>query len=259
MKTRLIIVYIILTVVSFMLIGQSSAKIDPKTAVGIWLFDDGKGDIATDSSGSQNDGTLTNGPKWVDGKFGKALELNGTNNNVTSPTNSFAEKGTISLWFNTKNGPGNQYLIAAGYPLYFAINNTGANQLGAWTSPGIPITASQAWKSNTWYHVAYVYDSSISYAALYINGSKEAENASQTFNISIGAKAYIGSFNDGVQCFFNGLIDEVGFFNVALTDDDIKNLTENGIERALGLASVFPKDKLAITWAMVKSQDRVNP
>ncbi len=37
---------------------------------------------AADSSGNGNNGTLTNGPVWVDGKYGKALQFDGVNDCV---------------------------------------------------------------------------------------------------------------------------------------------------------------------------------
>ena len=43
-------------------------------AVGIWLFDEGKGGVAADTSGNGNDGEIT-GAKWAEGKFGDALEF----------------------------------------------------------------------------------------------------------------------------------------------------------------------------------------
>ena len=48
-----------------------SAKIDPETAVGVWLFDEGAGKTTKDASGKNHDGTI-NGAKWKDGKIGKA-------------------------------------------------------------------------------------------------------------------------------------------------------------------------------------------
>lgn len=52
------------------------AKIDPETAVGVWLLDEGAGKTTKDSSGKEHEGTI-NGAKWKDGKFGKALEFDG--------------------------------------------------------------------------------------------------------------------------------------------------------------------------------------
>ena len=42
--------------------------------VALWLFDDGSGNILTDSSGNGNDGKLIEGPTWGKGKFGGALK-----------------------------------------------------------------------------------------------------------------------------------------------------------------------------------------
>ncbi|MFQ5406103.1 MAG: class III signal peptide-containing protein, partial [Candidatus Micrarchaeia archaeon] len=45
--------------------------------VGSWNFNEGTGTTARDSSGNNNDGTLTNGPKWTVGKFRKGLQFDG--------------------------------------------------------------------------------------------------------------------------------------------------------------------------------------
>lgn len=37
---------------------------------GVWLFDEGKGNITEDLTGNGNNGTLMNDTEWVDGKFG---------------------------------------------------------------------------------------------------------------------------------------------------------------------------------------------
>jgi hypothetical protein len=67
--------FISLILVSQMFAFQSYAKIDLGTCVGTWLFDEGNGDIAKDSSGNGNDGKI-NGATWVNGKFSKALSFN---------------------------------------------------------------------------------------------------------------------------------------------------------------------------------------
>jgi hypothetical protein len=82
--TRFTVVCISFIVVSLMFVGIGNAKIDPKNIVGMWLFDEGKGDIAKDSSENGNDGELMNDPKWVDGKKkpSKALEFDGKDDYV---------------------------------------------------------------------------------------------------------------------------------------------------------------------------------
>ncbi len=42
-----------------MLANPSYAETDPAAVVGLWLFDEGKGDIAKDSSGNGHDGKFS--------------------------------------------------------------------------------------------------------------------------------------------------------------------------------------------------------
>jgi len=69
--------------------------------IGVWLFDDGKGDILKDISGNGHDGVITGG-KWIeDGKFGKALEFDSdTFVVVDDPDDVFAlpEGLTVTIW-----------------------------------------------------------------------------------------------------------------------------------------------------------------
>ena len=54
-----------LVCVSLMVAGISYAKIDLETCVGVWLFDEGKGNIASDSCENGSDGKIHGGAKWV--------------------------------------------------------------------------------------------------------------------------------------------------------------------------------------------------
>jgi hypothetical protein len=55
--------------------AQISPAVTLDDAIGVWLFDDGKGETAADASKNGNKGKLMEGPKWVDGKFGGALSF----------------------------------------------------------------------------------------------------------------------------------------------------------------------------------------
>ena len=57
----------------------------------------------------------------------------------------------------------------------------------------------------------------------------------------------------GAPEYFNGLIDDIGIFNVALTEDDVRNIMKNGIGKAIGIAAVSPSAKLATTWSNIKA------
>ena len=116
---------------------------------------------------------------------------------------------------------------------------------------------SSAWKSviakvdnNQWGHYAFVFADAGKVADVtgYYNGVKgDTVSDSYTFtNIGIGA-----NFLDAHGQYFSGLLDEVAFFNVALTSDDIKFLMNKGFKSAL---AVSPAGKLATSWGSLKAQ-----
>jgi len=57
-----------------MLVEMSNAQVE-ESLVAFWNFDDGAGKTAKDNSENKLDGELVGGPKWVEGKVGKALSL----------------------------------------------------------------------------------------------------------------------------------------------------------------------------------------
>ena len=103
MKVRCLLLVVV--VLFAILITPSYAKIDPRTCVGMWLFDEGKGDTTIDSSGNERDGILKSAPKWVDGKFDNALEFNGSNTyvEVSYPDEFTLETFTIMAYQNFRD------------------------------------------------------------------------------------------------------------------------------------------------------------
>ena len=57
-----------------LVVNDSQAEIDPDRIVGIWLLDEGKGDVAEDASENGRKGEITNA-KWEKGKVNGALEI----------------------------------------------------------------------------------------------------------------------------------------------------------------------------------------
>ena len=55
---RLTIICISFIIVSLMFAGQSYAEIDSESILGIWLLDEGSGDITEDASGNGHDLSL---------------------------------------------------------------------------------------------------------------------------------------------------------------------------------------------------------
>ena len=252
---RLSLICISIIVISLMLIGQSFAKIDPETCVGIWLFDEGSGTTAKDSSGNKNDGTLKNGPKWVEGKFGKALEFDGGNYVEVPASASFSyEKGySFAIWFKANRVDVQQGQIGqngGGQYINFWMNS---NQLRWETDNGQNFYSTVLIQANQWYHAVGTYDFSTGLAKIYINGQFDKEISFTSDKNFTAIPVIIGSYGVGSYP-FNGTIDEVAIFNVPLLEGDIQTIMTKGLERALGITAVSPAGKLTTTWSSVKSQ-----
>ena len=85
-------------------------------------------------------------------------------------------------------------------------------------------------------------------ASIWIDGKQEAEiafNAKDEYGTTEGVLHIARHFDR----YTDGIIDDVGLFDVALEEDDIKTLMDAGLEEA---ASVDAVDKLATTWGDMK-------
>lgn len=66
------------------------AQLAEDSIAGVWLFEEGKGKVAKDTSGNDNHAEFGSGaPKWVAGKYGQGIQLNGEDEWLTIST----EKG----------------------------------------------------------------------------------------------------------------------------------------------------------------------
>ena len=110
-------------------VSSTYAKIDPETAVGIWLFEEKKGNEVEDSSGKGHNGMIQGPTKWVEGKFGEALEFAG-GNSVSIPDDdafNFGEKKsfTVVFWFSFENPQDWNRLVRERNPSPWGSGNAG--------------------------------------------------------------------------------------------------------------------------------------
>jgi hypothetical protein len=141
---------------------------------------------------------------------------------------------TMACWFNPRNVTANMTLISinreggtgerfglfplggiAGDPIQIDIDGLGVARTTA------------AYSANTWNHACGVFVSSTS-RAVYLNGGNSGtstENKTTSGNLQATS---IGSRHSGVSygLFMDGLIAEVGIWNVALTDAEIASLAD---------------------------------
>ena len=247
---------VVLFAVGLLFAVSSEAKIDPDSVVGMWLFDEGEGDVAKDSSGNKNDGTLMNGPKWVDGKFGKALELDGKDDYVIVHIGAAPQSITLEAWiYPTAGGivfaeEGQQALDGGWYDSHMEVLSTGEIKVGFWTGAMQGISLGK-FSLNEWYNVVMTYDKSKNSIKGYVNGElRESGTLAKQYPgdlwYAIGART---ATNLGEGRYFTGIIDKTAVYNVALSEEDVK-------QNYQAASAVFPAGKLTTTWASVKKVDK---
>ena len=212
----------------------SEAKINTDSMVAAWFFDEGKGKDVEDSSAHSNHGKIKGNPKWVAGKFGRALELDG------GTYVEVADNSSLDI-VDYYSGDGNYFLSTdcGGGPTQakFGITSTNGHTCG----PASPVL-----KKDTWYHVAGVFDGKK--LSVFIDGELETVQ-NQGGNITTSDWPIIIGSYAGLGYKSNAIIDELAVFNVALSKDDIRLLMKNGLNRILAVSA---KRKLTSTWGRVK-------
>ena len=108
--TRLTFVGFSLILSVCLFVTPAPAQLGIDTLTGLWLFDEGSGDVAVDSSNSALDAALVGDPVWVSGVFGSGLELNGSSAYVEVPAHvNPSDAITVSLWVKSMTDDWNQH------------------------------------------------------------------------------------------------------------------------------------------------------
>jgi hypothetical protein len=196
--------------------------------VAAYSFNEGTGTTVADASGNGNTGTISGATWTTAGKYGGALVFNGTNARVTIPDSAslhLTTGMTLEAWVNPSVVTGLwRDVIYKGNDNYFleATNGHSGSAPAAGVSFGsthVITYGSVALTANTWTHLAVTYDGAT--LRLYVNGV-QASSLAQTGTIltssnplSIGGDTFYGQY-------FQGMIDEVRVYNVALTAAQIQ-------------------------------------
>jgi hypothetical protein len=211
-----------------------------------WKFDEGQGTVAYDSVGD-NDGNVY-GAIWTTGQINGALNFDGVNDYVNVPNNSSQQIATnqitLAAWIMLKADVGNtqtriickQTVGNGGISWGFEIFGNGydgstGNQLVFHDTSG---TAQYKCYSQThlglnrWYYVAVT--DNAGKIRIYIDGllDKACDNG-YGIPAQINAPIQIGCVES--EKFFNGVIDDVRFYDAALSAEEILQLYQEGLSK----------------------------
>jgi hypothetical protein len=193
--------------------------------IAAYSFNEGSGSTVTDSSGHGNTGTVTNATWSTAGKYGNALSFNGTSSRVTindSPSLHLTTGMTLEAWVNPAVlMSGWDDIVYRGNDNYYLVVFDGAPVAGLTTASSASNNTfgPSALPLNTWTHIAQTFDGGT--VTLFVNGVQVASTAvagsiqDTTNPLEIGSDHIFGQY-------FQGLIDDVRVYNVALTQAQIQ-------------------------------------
>jgi cysteine-rich repeat protein len=202
--------------------------------VAYWDFEEGNGTQVNDLSGNSNDGTLISG-QWSDGKFGGALEFDGSSDYVKIPDDAATlhpAELTFTAWFQVNQiGDWGSILGHSGWPK-LQVGPSGEISItdlpdsvgaaGSDLNSAVGLIA-----AGSWYHAAFTYDS-LNRMKLYLDGVEVAQGLGiGPLNNWITADWFIGISDTpaaSASDFFNGTIDDVRIYNTALTGAQIQGI-----------------------------------
>jgi hypothetical protein len=236
----------LICLVSFVLVlGMVLTSVAHADLVAWWMFGEGSGDIAYDSSGNGYDGTLLGTPDWVSGPegFGSALAFSPTgllriDCGTFDPTNGTGQF-TVALWaiwdgtgsfqhFFTKTTSWSADTMMFQIELWGAHANpdstdrVGVSYQGSPDS-SVPFDIMPAYE---WVHLAFTYDGTN--ARVYLNGVDSLGPQPFSIGPAVDARVYIGASNPTRGRTFHGSLDDVRDYDRPLTRDEVRLLMVSG-------------------------------
>ena len=199
--------------------------------VAYWKLDEEQGDIAYDSAGNI-DATVYNG-QWTEGRINGALDFNGltTYMDCGDSLRLSTRQMTLAMWLEPQHMGGMRYVLSRAregaddfdYVLMrhrygeveFAVAQEGSEPVSVMSNATTPL--------NEWTHVAVCLDGSE--ATIYINGQLDASAGYAQRSSCNGCWLWISSLGASTR-YYNGKIDDIRIYNVALTADEVAALAQ---------------------------------
>ena len=207
---------------------------------------------------------------YADGKFSKAISLNGTNAFIQLPSNLLNQSEiTIATWVYWNGSTFWQRIFDFGndqnqYMFLTPCNNLGQLTFGIKNGGSEQLLKTSVLPSGKWVHVAVTL--SATGGRMYVDGKLAVESSAITIKPTDFKPAlnYIGrsQFSDPL---FNGRIDDFKIYNYALNADEIAQISiYSGIpdlkynDQSLSVWPMPAKDKLLITYTQNASYPKSN-
>ncbi len=221
----------------------SQTCVDPPSDLVSWWPGDGNASDLVDA----NDGDLVNGATFAPGQVGQAFSFDGVDDIVLVPNaaNLEPEELTVDAWvfadslridsrgpvIISKDVAGPVAVLPDVSYALFGPGTTGkftaTSDLDSNPETRAEVVSTHSFASGQFHHVAMTWDGST--LSLYVNGQLEGTHDVEPQTIAYdGNDLGIGAHPFFFGRFFDGLIDEVGIFNRALSDVEIQAIFDAG-------------------------------
>ncbi|RKU34054.1 hypothetical protein C6495_08765 [Candidatus Poribacteria bacterium] len=227
------------------------ANIAEEGLVAYWPFDEGTGKKAEDVTGNGHDGKFAGAPKWVDGKFGTALEFDGEEAHVVVADDAalaIEENITFMAWFSPGDVLTSRRLMVKNNSIFVIFDFGNKDSIDFLVKPDNTFAESTTtdWKVGEWYHFAGTFDGKT--MKVYVNGKLEGEAANNVPIAPSDLELWIGGDDFGRPTdFFPGTIDEVRLYEKTLTEAEIQKVMETPQD-------VDARGKLTTAWGKIKAR-----
>lgn len=227
--------------------------------VALWLFDDGAGDVATDSTGNGHDGKLRGNATWGDGKNGGGLSFSAADgSNVIAPV-PYLNTLTITMWALYTNLASTNIGLIHVQAGEDENADPGSKIIGMWVentsllwgriipagSGNVNFPKNAPVEANVWNHFAMVINADSGKATEFLNGKVAGE---VDYPGELTEFTFMNIGRQGSESWEGG-IDEVALFDSALSQNEILGVMNNGFGNA---TAVSPAGKLTNIWGQMK-------
>lgn len=247
------------SIVALCLVGCLAASQAHADIVGMWLFEEGAGDVAVDSSGRGHDGTLIDGASWVAGTFGGGVEFDNTGYIEWEHHEDFSFDQNLTFMYSArfdaitpqefvgmprKEG---EYTMAAHTVGNDMEMTLWLNIAGGWIGQIPAAGVFPAHPYGSWHHYAATYDGSK--VVLYLDGEPAGDmDVAGAMNKTDAVMRMSNSCCGGR--FMEGALDEFVMANHTMTQGEIAEYAAKGVELVLAVEAV---EKLPVAWAGLKA------
>ncbi len=206
-----------------------------------WMFDEGSGTSASDSSGNGNAGTLQNGPTWTTGQIGGAVNFDGGGDLVNAGSGATLDNLpalTVAAWIKpnsagegsagriVQKGAGSQP-TTGGFWFHLDTSNQLVLAVDYATTNMYRVSAASGITYGAWTHVVVTWTGSATATNIkfYVNGVETSYNATAPNGVGTrvndGATSFtIGNESGGTRT-FDGALDDVRVYNRVLSASEI--------------------------------------